>query len=77
MNGLKLAEKQEIITDNGVMKIRKNPPKVVIHCAPAIPDEYLKKTITYTPDKMAIKEALEVGEDVPGAHIEQGEGLKY
>jgi hypothetical protein len=59
------------------MKIRKNPPKVVIHCADAIPDEYLKKTITYTPDKMAIKEALEVGEDVPGAHIEQGEGLKY
>jgi hypothetical protein len=50
---------------------------VVIHCAPAIPDEYLKKTITYTPDKMAIKEALEVGEDVPGAHLEQGENLKY
>jgi hypothetical protein len=77
MNGMKLAEKQEIITDNGVMKIRKNPPKVVIHCADDIPEEYLRKTITYTPDKMAIKEALEVGEDVPGAHIEQGEGLKY
>jgi hypothetical protein len=77
MNGMKLAEKQEIITDNGVMKIRKNPPKVVIHCADAIPDEYLRKTITYTPDKVSLKEALQKGEEIPGVRLEQGEGLKY
>jgi hypothetical protein len=77
MNGLKLAEKQEIITDNGVMKIRKNPPKVVIHYADAIPEEYLRKTITFTPDKTALKTALQAGKAIPGAHLEQGENLKY
>jgi hypothetical protein len=77
MNGLKLAEKQEIITDNGVMKIRKNPPKVVIHCADAIPEEYLRKTITFTPDKVFLKEALQKGKKIPGVRLEQGENLKY
>jgi hypothetical protein len=77
MNGLKLAEKQEIITDNGVMKIRKNPPKVVVDRADAIPEEYLRKTITFTPDKVSIKEALQRGDKIPGAHLEQGENLKY
>jgi hypothetical protein len=77
MNGLKLAEKQEIITDNGVMKIRKNPPKVVIHCADMVPEEYLRKTITFTPDKTALKTALQAGKAIPGAHLEQGENLKY
>jgi hypothetical protein len=77
MNGLKMAEKQEIITDNGVMKIRKNPPKVVIHCADAIPSEFMRKTITFTPDKVSLKEALQKGEEIPGVRLEQGEGLKY
>ena len=77
MDGLKLAQKQEIITDNGVMKIRKNPPKVVIDCADAIPDEYMRKTITYTPDKTAMKAVLQKGEAIPGVHLEQGENLKY
>jgi hypothetical protein len=77
MNGLKLAEKQEIITDSGVMKIRKNPPKVVIDCADAIPEEYMRKTITFTPDKVFLKEALQAGENIPGVRLEQGENLKY
>lgn len=77
MNGLKLAEKQEIITDNGVMKIRKNPPKVVVDCADMVPEEYMRKTITFTPDKTVLKAALQKGEAIPGAHLEQGENLKY
>jgi hypothetical protein len=77
MNGLKLAEKQEIITDNGVMKLRKNPPKVVVDCADMVPEEYMRKTITFTPDKTALKAALQKGEAIPGAHLEQGENLKY
>lgn len=77
MNGLKLAEKQEVITDNGVMKLRKNPPKVVVYCADMVPEEYMRKTITFTPDKVAIKEALQKGEAIPGARLEQGENLKY
>jgi hypothetical protein len=75
--GLKRAEKQEVITDSGVMKIRKNPPKVVIDCADAIPSEFMRKTITFTPDKVSIKEALQRGNKIPGARLEQGENLKY
>lgn len=77
IDGLNRIEKSEVITDNGVMKIRKNPPKVVIDCADMIPEKYLGKTITYKPLLMTIKEALKKGENVPGAHLEQGENLKY
>jgi hypothetical protein len=77
IDGLNRIDKSEIITDNGVMKIRKNPPKVVIDCADAIPSEYMRKTITFTPDKVAMKEALQAGKKIPGAHLEQGENLKY
>jgi hypothetical protein len=77
MNGLKLAEKPEIITDNGVMKIRKNPPKVVIANAGLVPSEYMRKTITFTPDKVAMKEALQKGKEIPGVRLEQGENLRY
>lgn len=77
IDGLNRIEKSEVITDNGVMKIRKNPPKVVIDCADAIPDEYMRKTITYTPDKTAMKAVLQKGETIPGVHLEQGENLKY
>ena len=77
IDGLNRIEKSEIITDNGVMKIRKNPPKVVIDCADAIPEEYMRKTITYTPDKTAMKAVLQKGKSIPGARLEQGESLKY
>lgn len=58
-------------------KIKKNPPKLVIDDAGAIPTElyvYPPAPAPY-PDNEAIKAKLKAGEVVEGAHLEQGERL--
>lgn len=60
------------------LTIKKNPPSVVIDDVALIPNEY--KVFTPppppSPDKAAIKAALQEGKTVEGAHIEQGERLE-
>jgi hypothetical protein len=68
---------KSIMTGWGEMKIKKNPPSVVIDDLTAIPSEYISTKIDLVPDKTAIKKAIKAGEEVPGAHIEQGTALKY
>jgi hypothetical protein len=68
---------KEVITKYGVMKIRKNPPSVVIDDVAKLPPEYTVPKIEIKPDKTAIKKAIQNGEKVDGAHIEQGEKLVY
>jgi hypothetical protein len=68
---------KEVITKYGVMKVRKNPPSVVIDDIAKIPTQYQKQKIEVTIDKTAIKKAIQSGEKVDGAHIEQGEKLVY
>jgi hypothetical protein len=70
----------EIKANDGslTLRIRKNPPKVVIDDAGAIPGElyvYPDPPAPY-PDKTAIKERIKAGEEVPGAHLECGERLE-
>jgi len=67
----------EVITKYGVMKVRKNPPSVVIDDIAKIPTQYQKQKIEVTIDKAAIKKAIQNGEKVDGAHIEQNEKLVY
>lgn len=55
-------------------RIQKNPPKVVIDDESAIPAEYTVVERTVRRDQ--IKKALQSGEDVPGAHLEQTESLR-
>ncbi len=38
--------------------------------ATIVPEEYIKVTVTRTPDKAAIKKALKAGVEVPGADLE-------
>lgn len=54
--------------------IRKNPPKVIIDKEEDIPAEF----ITYNPviDKASIKDRLQDGQEVSGAHLEQGTRLE-
>ena len=62
-----------------VMKIKKNPPKVVVDCEAALPDVCFKVIPeTRQIDKAAIKELLLKGDTktMSGAHIEQGERLE-
>ena len=77
IEGLKRVDKKEVITDSGIMKIRNNPARVVIDNASVLPSDYFKKTVEYVPDKTAIKLALNAGQTVKGAHLEQGQSLKY
>jgi hypothetical protein len=68
---------KEVITRYGVMKIRKNPPSVVIDDLSKVPTKFQHQKIEVTVDKTAIKKAIQSGEKVDGAHIEQGEKLVY
>jgi hypothetical protein len=68
---------KEVITKYGVMKIRKNPPSVVIDDVAKLPPEYTVPKIEIKPDKTAIKKAIQNNEKVDGAHLEQTEKLVY
>lgn len=68
---------KEVITRYGVMKVRKNPPSVVIDDLSKVPTKFQHQKIEVTLDKVAIKNALKAGEKVAGCHIEQSEKLVY
>ena len=68
---------KEVITKYGVMKVRKNPPSVVIDDLSKVPTKFQHQKIEVTLDKVAIKNAIKAGEKVDGCHIEQSEKLVY
>lgn len=59
------------------LAIRDNPPAVDVFDAEQIPSEYMRQPEPPppAPDKTAIKEALKLGRDVPGARLVQGQRL--
>lgn len=77
MDGLKRMEKSSVSTSRGDMKIRKNPPSVVLTDESLIPDSFKKQKIDIVIDKTAVKEALKKGEDVAGAILVQKKRLAY
>jgi Holliday junction resolvase RusA-like endonuclease len=68
---------KSILTNKGEMKVKKNPPSVVIDDLTQIPTQYQRQKIQVDIDKVAIKAAIKAGEEVPGAHLEQGTSLSY
>ena len=55
-----------------IKAVRKlNPPSVVLDETVQLPAEYTKQTITITPDKTKIKEAIKSGLQVDGARLVQ------
>lgn len=68
---------KSILTGKGELKTKTNPPAVIIDDLTAIPSEYVTTKIDLVPDKTAIKKAIKAGEEVPGAHIEQGTKLVF
>ena len=61
----------EIKSPEFVLKIKKNPPMVVIDEQSMIPLQFMRVIPeTKEVDKMALKEALKTGEVIPGAHLE-------
>jgi hypothetical protein len=68
---------KSIMTGWGEMKVKKNPPSVVIDDLSKVPTKFQHQKIEVTLDKIAIKNAIKAGEEVPGAHLEQGTSLSY
>jgi hypothetical protein len=68
---------KEVITKYGVMKVRKNPPSVVIDDITKIDAKYTRQKIQIDIDKIAIKKAIQAGENVDGCRLEQTEKLVY
>ncbi len=62
----------------GVFKlgVQKNPPRVVIDDEGRLPEQYLEQITETRIDKNAIKDALQQGAVIPGAHLEQGDSLR-
>ena len=71
---MKVTGKTKFKTDLFSFRIQKNPVSVKIDNEDDVPPEYLK--ITTSVNKTAIKEAIESGEDIPYAHLEQSESLR-
>jgi hypothetical protein len=74
MNAMKM---KSIMTGVGELKVKKNPPAVIIDDGAQVPAQYKKQTVTIAPDKTKIKAAINAGEKVPGAHLEQAVSLSY
>lgn len=68
---------KSILTSKGEIKAKKNPPSVIIDDLTQIPTKYQRQKIQIDIDKVAIKAAIKAGEEVPGAHLEQGTSLSY
>ena len=67
---------QEMEGETSTLKLRTNPPSVVISDEHAVPVEYIKITQTQSVDKIAVKAALKGGKEVPGAALESKIALK-
>lgn len=68
---------KSILTGWGEMKVKKNPPAVIIDDEAKIPSQYTKQKITITPDKTKIKAAIKSGEKIEGCRLEQTVSLSY
>ncbi|HDJ1439746.1 siphovirus Gp157 family protein [Serratia rubidaea] len=73
LNCLLASGQDKIKTTTNTFTARKGGASVVIDNADLLPDELVTVQTLVTPDKKAIKVAIDSGEDVKGAHIEIGE----
>ena len=66
-----------IMTGAGELKLKKNPPALVIDDPAKIPSKYEKQKIEISLDKVAIKAAIKAGEKIEGCRLEQAVSLSY
>ena len=68
-------DKRKIKTDLFSFSVQKNQASVKFDIPEEeVPDEYMR--IKKEPDKTSIKKAIEAGEDISWAHLEQTEGVR-
>lgn len=66
----------EIKTAEFLVRLRANPPKVIIDNDAAVPKEYKVPVISERIDKIFIKEVIQGGSHVPGTRLEQANRLE-
>lgn len=66
------ADKRSLKSDMNTFTVRKGLVSVIIDDEKKLPDELVDVTTITAPDKKKIKEAIEAGEDIEGAHLEVG-----
>lgn len=65
----------EIRSPELILKIKKNPPKVIIDDEFSIEKRFLVKKTTESPDKKAIKKAIQYGEKLDWVRLESSTSL--
>ena len=70
------ANKTEVKSALFGIKLGMTPPRVEVDNMDGLPAQYLRVVTSKTPDKLAIKEAMQRGEIVPGCRLEQDLKLK-
>ena len=53
-----------------IVKIKRNPPRVIIDNEALLPDDYKEVELTLKVRKQLVQKALGEGRTVPGAHLE-------
>lgn len=66
----------KIKTPLWTFSLQKNPPSVIIDDMGALPRRYIIETISQAPDKALLKKEIKEGQEIPGAHLEQGVSLR-
>lgn len=69
------AGKKKMETDRFLLSTRNNAPSTVIDDETLIPDTFKNTKVTESVDKTAIKEAIKLGKDVPGAHLQASQSI--
>ena len=62
---------KKLDTDNHLLSVRNYTPSVVVEDNGKLPFDYLEQKIDYRPVKKRIREALQAGKEVPGAHLQK------
>lgn len=62
---------REIRSPQFIIKIKQNPPRVILDDESAVPDAFRREESIIHIDKNGIKQALLAGQAVRGAHLEQ------
>lgn len=68
------AQRDRVTTALFTLAVRKNPPAVIVDSVSQLPAAFLQlpEPPAPVPDKKAIAASLKAGQEVPGAHLEQG-----
>jgi len=68
-------EKTHIANDSMVIKVHKNPCRVIVDDQDSIPLKYQNKETVYTVIKSVIAAEIKSGKDIEGAHLEYSQRL--